>query len=391
MIPRPRGTRSSRRAGYGEHRKIRFASTNMSRRRPITAHGSEETVRTRRLSRGGDLAVPTPTWHFAPSLEPSPAGCPWRAPPAPAISPATATSTRPRREQGRQGRQGGKGGSRRLVGQCRHERKLGHRRHASGDPAVAGVLPVTRSARLTHAQYQAAMLELFGIEDSPSASFAPDATNGFEFDNRLDLRVDARLGPQYRAAAETVAARVAGDAALLARIVPCDAAEAGCADELSSRASGAARFADRSRPMRPSRFGALFARGPSSSRAATRSQTACGSSSKPCCSRRSSCIATSSAPKRTPTGSSLSTTGKSRRASRSSCGTRFPDAALLDAAERGELSRRRRRASGRVAPARRSESARHERLAFTRRRGNSVASRASRRTATRTRTRPRTW
>jgi hypothetical protein len=101
----------------------------------------------------------------------------------------------------------------------------------SGDPAVAGVLPVTRSARLTHAQYQAAMLELFGIEDSPSTSFAPDATNGFEFDNRLDLRVDARLGPQYRTAAESVAARVAGDAALLARIVPCDTTDSGCSDE----------------------------------------------------------------------------------------------------------------------------------------------------------------
>src|SRR5262245_26520839 len=102
---------------------------------------------------------------------------------------------------------------------------------SGGDPAVAGVLPVTRSARLTHAQFDAAVLELFGIADSPSATFAPDATNGFEFDNRLDLRVDARLGPQYRSAAETIAARVAGDMAILGRIVPCDAADAGCASE----------------------------------------------------------------------------------------------------------------------------------------------------------------
>jgi hypothetical protein len=132
---------------------------------------------------------------------------------------------------------------------------------SSGDPAVAGVLPVTRSARLTHAQYQAAMLELFGIEDSPSASFAPDATNGFEFDNRLDLSVDARLGPQYRTAAETVAARVAGDEALIARIVPCDTAAAGCSDEFI------ASFGRRAfrRPLstdETERLSALFAQGP---------------------------------------------------------------------------------------------------------------------------------
>jgi hypothetical protein len=132
---------------------------------------------------------------------------------------------------------------------------------SSGDPAVAGVLPVTRSARLTHAQYEAAMLELFGIEDSPSASFAPDATNGFEFDNRLDLRVDARLGPQYRTAAETLAARVAGDEALLGRIVPCEAAASGCSDEFIAsfgrRAFRRPLSADETERLR-----ALFAQGP---------------------------------------------------------------------------------------------------------------------------------
>ncbi|HEX6272941.1 MAG TPA: DUF1592 domain-containing protein [Polyangiaceae bacterium] len=131
----------------------------------------------------------------------------------------------------------------------------------AGATAVAGVLPVTRSARLTHAQYQAALLELFGIEDSPSASFAPDATSGFEFENRLDLHVDARLGPQYRSAAETVAARVAGDAAILTRIVPCQAAEATCPAEF------VASFGRRAfrRPLtedETTRLTALFARGP---------------------------------------------------------------------------------------------------------------------------------
>src|SRR5688572_24143176 len=131
---------------------------------------------------------------------------------------------------------------------------------SSGDPAVAGVLPVTRSARLTHAQYAAAMLELFGIADSPSETFAPDASNGFEFDNRLDLRVDARLGPQYRTAAETVAARVVSDTALFERQVTCDTAGAGCSDEfISSFGRRAVR-----RPLtadETTRFGALFGQG----------------------------------------------------------------------------------------------------------------------------------
>jgi hypothetical protein len=130
----------------------------------------------------------------------------------------------------------------------------------SGDPAVAGVLPVTRSARLTHAQYDAAVLELFGIAESLSATFAPDATNGFEFDNRLDLRVDARLGPQYRTAAETVAARVAGDAAILARIVPCDAADAGCPGEFV-QAFGRRAFRRPLTADETTRLSALFAQG----------------------------------------------------------------------------------------------------------------------------------
>ncbi|HEX6765484.1 MAG TPA: DUF1592 domain-containing protein [Polyangiaceae bacterium] len=132
---------------------------------------------------------------------------------------------------------------------------------SGGDPAVAGVIPITRSARLTHAQYQAAILELFGIADSPSASFAPDATNGFQFDNSVDLRVDARLGPQYRAAAESVAERVAGDAAILARIVPCEAADTACPAEF------VASFGHRAfrRPLtteETTRLTTLFSQGP---------------------------------------------------------------------------------------------------------------------------------
>ena len=166
---------------------------------------------------------------------------------------------------GRGGRNGGKGGTSGKGGSSGSTTTGGSSGStgtggSADDPAVAGVVPVTRSARLTHAQYQAALLELFGITDSPSASFAPDAANGFEFDNRLDLRVDARLGPQYRAAAEDIAARVASDATLRSRIVPCEATAGDCAsDFIASFGRRAYR-----RPLtdeEKTRLGALFAQG----------------------------------------------------------------------------------------------------------------------------------
>lgn len=80
----------------------------------------------------------------------------------------------------------------------------------------------TRLARLTHSQYQNTIYELLGISDGPAPDFAPDALNGFAFQTSIDFRVDARLGPQYRAGAESLAERAAGDAAVLSRIVPCD-------------------------------------------------------------------------------------------------------------------------------------------------------------------------
>lgn len=80
----------------------------------------------------------------------------------------------------------------------------------------------TRVARLTHSQYQNTIYELLGISDGPAPDFAPDALNGFAFQTSIDFRVDARLGPQYRAGAEALAERAVGDAAVLARIVPCE-------------------------------------------------------------------------------------------------------------------------------------------------------------------------
>lgn len=104
-----------------------------------------------------------------------------------------------------------------------------------GDPSDpledVGSNPGTRLVRLTHAQYANTVRDLFGVEETPEGAFAPDALNGFVFSTSNDLRVDARLGPQYRVAAEQLAAEVAADSSLRARILPCDADEAGCAGE----------------------------------------------------------------------------------------------------------------------------------------------------------------
>jgi hypothetical protein len=88
----------------------------------------------------------------------------------------------------------------------------------------------TRIARLTHRQYTNTVRDLFGITDDAAAGFAPDALNGFAFDTSIDLRVDARLGPQYRASAEALAERSVSEAPLFERVVGCAPAEAGCAD-----------------------------------------------------------------------------------------------------------------------------------------------------------------
>lgn len=89
----------------------------------------------------------------------------------------------------------------------------------------------TRLTRLTHRQYLRTAQDLFGVSDSLELTFAPDALNGFAFDTSNDFRVDARLGPQYRAMAERLAERTVTDAGVFARVVRCDPAVAGCADE----------------------------------------------------------------------------------------------------------------------------------------------------------------
>ena len=96
---------------------------------------------------------------------------------------------------------------------------------------VAGSNPNTRVIRLSHIQYANTVRELFGIDESPESSFAPDALNGFNFNTSNDLRVDARLGPQYRSAAEQLAREAVQNAGVFERIVPCEPSAQGCSGE----------------------------------------------------------------------------------------------------------------------------------------------------------------
>jgi hypothetical protein len=91
-----------------------------------------------------------------------------------------------------------------------------------------GVEP--RLVRLSHAQYQSTLQDLFGIDDNVAAALAPDSLNGFVFSTSNDLRVDARLGPQYRQVAEELAERAVSEEAIFDRIVTCDTNQASCAD-----------------------------------------------------------------------------------------------------------------------------------------------------------------
>jgi hypothetical protein len=97
-------------------------------------------------------------------------------------------------------------------------------------PAVASAAE-TQFARLSHSQYLHTVRDLFGSGEAPDVVFAPDALNGFGFETSTALRVDPRLGPQYRAMAEALAERVVREPASFARLVPCDAGTPGCREQ----------------------------------------------------------------------------------------------------------------------------------------------------------------
>jgi hypothetical protein len=130
-----------------------------------------------------------------------------------------------------------------------------------GSGPASGVAPLTRAARLTHAQYSNTVGDLLGITERAAEAFAPDASNGFAFDTSVDYRVDGRLGGQYRTAAEELAARVAAESAIFSRVVPCTTTDAACQAEFI-RSFGERAFR---RPLvadEVTRFTALFAQGP---------------------------------------------------------------------------------------------------------------------------------
>lgn len=119
---------------------------------------------------------------------------------------------------------------------------------------------VTRVARLTHDQYDATVQDLFGITDAPADAFPPDALNGFDFETSIDLEVDARLGPQYRVAAETLAERAASDDEVFEHIVPCSSDDADCADEFIA-SFGQRAFRRPLTQVELTAFGELFQQG----------------------------------------------------------------------------------------------------------------------------------
>ena len=131
----------------------------------------------------------------------------------------------------------------------------------TGEPIPGGVAEVTRAARLNHTQYQNTVNDLFGIDDDSAAAFAPDALNGLTFDTSLDFRVDARLGPQYRTAAEKLATRAVSDAAVFGHIVTCDTTDSACPSDFI-KSFGLRAFRHPLTSSELTRFLTLFAQGP---------------------------------------------------------------------------------------------------------------------------------
>ncbi len=118
----------------------------------------------------------------------------------------------------------------------------------------------TRVVRLSHSQYANTVRELLGIDETPENIFAPDALNGFGFATSNDLRTDARLGPQYRTAAEDLATRAVTDSAVFARLVTCQATDPAC-DTQFIRSFGQRVFRRPLTSTEVTRFEGLFAQG----------------------------------------------------------------------------------------------------------------------------------
>ncbi|HET9953866.1 MAG TPA: DUF1592 domain-containing protein [Polyangiaceae bacterium] len=127
-------------------------------------------------------------------------------------------------------------------------------------PTPAASVRETGFARLNHREYENTVVDLLGLGRGIASGFAPDANRGSRFDTDADLRVDSRLGPQYRIAAEGLAEQLVADDAAFARAVPCEPAEAACSDRFIAEFGLKALR----RPLEPQelrRFKQLFERG----------------------------------------------------------------------------------------------------------------------------------
>ncbi|WP_437795929.1 DUF1592 domain-containing protein [Sorangium sp. So ce693] len=92
---------------------------------------------------------------------------------------------------------------------------------AQCEPGVTAPGPTPRLTRLTHAQYDNSIRDLFGKDMKASAAFLADpAFEGFN-NNAKGLLVSDRLARDYRRAAETIAADAVVDQAVLGKILPC--------------------------------------------------------------------------------------------------------------------------------------------------------------------------
>ncbi|MGK3999374.1 DUF1592 domain-containing protein [Sorangium sp. So ce1024] len=88
-------------------------------------------------------------------------------------------------------------------------------------PGVSAPGPMPRLTRLTHAQYDNTIRDLFGKDMRASASFLADpAFEGFN-NNARALTVSDRLARDYRRAAEAIAEDAVVDRAVLDSILPC--------------------------------------------------------------------------------------------------------------------------------------------------------------------------
>ncbi|WP_437732714.1 DUF1592 domain-containing protein [Sorangium sp. So ce1335] len=88
-------------------------------------------------------------------------------------------------------------------------------------PGATAPGPMPRLTRLTHAQYDNTIRDLFGKDMKASASFLADpAFEGFT-NNARALTVSDRLARDYRRAAEAIAEGAVADQAVLDTILPC--------------------------------------------------------------------------------------------------------------------------------------------------------------------------